>query len=434
MLIIKGKYVLTEDGLKENWGIGIHDGIIVELGPMDAFEMGGTDEVIDARTEIVAPGFINAHNHMYGSVSHGIHTDKVIRDFTDFLNVFWWPMVEDQIDEELIRATTAWACIEAIDSGVTTMVDILEAPNTLPGCLGIEKEVIDRFGLRAYLSFEASQRQSEENGRMGLSENHRFSMDADEEDLVQGFMSIHTLFTCDENFICKAKSLAEESGSLFHMHLSESVYEPNWTLERYGKRPVEVYEDWRLLDSSFLASQVVQVDDAEKALMISRDAAMIHMPLSNCEVGGGIAPYPDFVAAGCRVGLGSDGYINNFFEIMRGAFLIHKAHLQDPQIMKGREVFQMATKGGADALGRKDLGRIAIGAKADIITIDLDTPTPINPYNIYDQLILYRNPANVVNVLVNGRILKKDGRLVDVDVATAKEQLRKVTQKLWDKQ
>lgn len=434
MLIIKGRYVLTEDGLKENWGIGIRDGMIVELGPMDEFEIGGADEVLDASTGFVAPGFINAHNHMYGSVSHGIHTDKVIRDFTDFLNVFWWPMVEDQIDEELIRATTAWACIEAIDSGVTTMVDILEAPNTLSGCLDIEKEVIDRFGLRAYLSFEASQRQSEENGRMGLFENHRFSMDADEEDLVQGFMSIHTLFTCDENFIRKAKGLAEESGSLFHMHLSESVYEPNWSLERYGKRPVEVYEDWGLLDSSFLASQVVQVDEAEKALLISRDAAMIHMPLSNCEVGGGIAPYPDFIAAGCRVGLGSDGYINNFFEIMRGAFLIHKAHLQDPQIMKGREVFQMATKGGADALGRKDLGRIAIGAKADIVTIDLDTPTPINPHNLYDQLILYRNPGNVGNVLVNGRILKKDGRLVDVDVAAAKEQLRKVTQKLWDKQ
>ncbi len=434
MLIVSGKYILTSDGLKENCSLVIEDGIIKEILPTNQMKDIDGIEVINVPNGIVTPGFINAHTHMYGTVAHGIHTEKVIKDFTDFLEIFWWPMVEDQIDHELIKATTAWACVESIDSGVTTIVDTLEAPNSLMGCLNTEKEVIKDFGLRAYLSFEASQRKDEDNSIKGLNENYIFAKENKDSELIKGFMSIHTLFTCDKEYILKAKKMADEAGCFFHMHLSESVYEPTWSLEKYGKRPVEVYNELGILDNNILASQVVQMSDEEKEILLNKNVNMIHMPLSNCEVGGGIAPYPDFIAKNGNVGLGSDGYINNFFEIMRGAFLIHKAYRQDPQVMKGEEVFKMATVLGAKSIGRNDLGKIEVGAKADIITIELDTPTPINEHNLYDQLILFRNPQNVSNVLVNGNILKKDGKLLNIDVEKIKTDLRVVTQKLWDKQ
>lgn len=434
MLIVSGKYILTSEGLKESHSLVIEDGTIKEILPTNQLKDVLGIEVIDVPNGIVTPGFINAHTHMYGTVAHGIHTEKVIKDFTDFLEIFWWPMVEDQIDHELIKATTAWACVESIDSGVTTIVDTLEAPNSLTGCLNTEKEVIKDFGLRAYLSFEASQRKDEENSIKGLNENYNFSKENKDNDLIKGFMSIHTLFTCDKDYILKAKKMADDAGCFFHMHLSESVYEPTWALEKYGKRPVEVYDELGILDNNILASQVVQMSEEEKEILLKKNVNMIHMPLSNCEVGGGIAPYPDFIAQNGNVGLGSDGYINNFFEIMRGAFLIHKAYRQDPQVMKGKEVFDMATVTGAKSIGRNDLGKIEVGAKADIITIELDTPTPINEHNLYDQLILFRNPQNVSNVLVNGNILKKDGKLLNIDVEKIKNDLRVVTQKLWDKQ
>lgn len=434
MLIVSGKYVLTNEGLKENYSLVIEGSTIKEILPTDNLKGYEGVEVVNVSNGIVTPGFINAHTHMYGTVAHGIHTEKVIKDFTDFLEIFWWPMVEDQIDHELIKATTAWACVESIDSGVTTIVDTLEAPNSLMGCLDVEKEVIKDFGLRAYLSFEASQRKDEENSIKGLNENYNFTKENKDNELIKGFMSIHTLFTCDKEYILKAKKMSDDAGSFFHMHLSESVYEPTWSLKKYGIRPVEVYDELGVLDNKILASQVVQMSEEEKEILLKKNVNMIHMPLSNCEVGGGIAPYPDFIAKNGNVGLGSDGYINNFFEIMRGAFLIHKAYRQDPQVMKGKEVFDMATASGARSIGRDDLGKIEVGAKADIITIELDTPTPINEYNLYDQLILFRNPQNVSNVLVNGKILKKDGVLLNIDVEKIKNDLRVVTQKLWDKQ
>ena len=100
------------------------------------------------------------------------------------------------------------------------------------------------------------------------------------------------------------------------------------------------------------------------------------MPLSNCEVGGGIAPVPDLVAAGVTVGLGSDGYITDFFEVMRGAFLIHKAYRQDPRVMPASLVWRLATEGGAQALGFSNVGRLAPGWQADLQLIDSVFPTP----------------------------------------------------------
>jgi len=434
MLVVKGKFVLTNEGLKEDYALIIENGTIKEIMPISMLKDIEGAEVMDALNSIVTPGFINAHTHMYGTVAHGIHTEKVVKNFTDFLEIFWWPMVEDQIDHELIKATTAWACVESIDSGVTTIVDTLEAPNSLMGCLNIEKDIISQFGLRAYLSFEASQRKDKENSLNGLKENYNFALDNKDNELIKGFMSIHTLFTCDKEYILKAKKMAEEADCFFHMHLSESVYEPTWSLNKYGKRPVEVYNEIGILDNRILASQVVQMSEEEKEILIDKKVNMIHMPLSNCEVGGGIAPYPDFIAKNANVGLGSDGYINNFFEIMRGAFLIHKAYRQDPQVMKGKEVFDMATVCGAKSIGRNDLGVIKVGAQADVITINLDTPTPINEHNFYDQLILFRNPQNVSNVVVNGNILKRNGKLLNMDVDKIRNDLRIATQKLWDKQ
>jgi cytosine/adenosine deaminase-related metal-dependent hydrolase len=155
------------------------------------------------------------------------------------------------------------------------------------------------------------------------------------------------------------------------------------------------------------------------------------MPLSNCEVGGGVSPVSDMFDRGMTVGLGSDGYINNFFEIMRGAFLIPKAHFQSTSIMPAQDVYDMATTLGAQAVGLPDAGRLEAGCKADLITIDLDTPTPINEHNVYDQIVLFRNPQNVCDVMVNGRFLKRNHRLLTVDAETAKTNLRACAQTFW---
>jgi Cytosine deaminase and related metal-dependent hydrolases len=131
------------------------------------------------------------------------------------------------------------------------------------------------------------------------------------------------------------------------------------------------------------------------------------------------------------LGLGSDGYIDNFFEVMRGAFLIHKAAGLDPRLMPASLVYFLATEGGARTLNLEKVGRIEAGWKADLQLIAADFPTPEGEWNLYDQLILYRNPEHVRMVMVDGRILLKDGQMgTDYD-PQARLSLHAQAERLW---
>ena len=431
-VVIKGSFLMMEDGLKRDYGVRVVDNRIVEVRPNGELTVEAGDEVIEAKDQIIMPGFVNGHNHMYGFLSHGITAEAMVTEFSSFLDDFWWPYVENRLNHELVEATTKMACVEMIESGVTSFVDILEGPNSIPGALEVEEKVVEDAGLRGWLSFEACQRMSEENGQLGLKENiDFFNKTKDTDSTVNGIVSIHTLFTCDKDYVKQAKKMADEAGSMIHMHLSESVFEPNWCKEHYNEKPVKIYEELGYLDENVLASQVVQCDDEELDILAKHGVNVVSMPISNCEVGGGFAPCQKMLDRGMTVGLGTDGYVNNFFEVMRGAFLMHKANEQDPQTMNAKSVYKMATSMGAKAIGLKDGGRIEEGALADIITVDTDIPTPVNEYNVYDQVILFTNPCNVVNVMCNGKWLKKDYELTTMDKKAIKKEMREVTQKFW---
>ncbi|MDR0841325.1 MAG: amidohydrolase family protein [Christensenellaceae bacterium] len=432
-IILHGAAVLTPAGPQPHWGLCIKDGRIAQLGPWQDLKPGPQDEYLDCKNQIILPGFINGHTHMYGVLSHGISTDAVVEEFNGFLEDFWWPHVENRISRELAELTAEWACVEMIESGTTAFFDILEAPLSLPGALESEALAVQKAGLRATLTFEACERVSAENAALGLEENAAFIRAHKADALIGGAMSIHTLFTCGHGYVLRAREMARQLGTKFHMHLSESVAEPDWCLAHLGKRPVETYAEWGVLDADVLASQLVQLNEAEIALYAKSGAGAVSMPLSNCEVGGGVAPVPALLRAGVQVGLGSDGYINSFFEVMRGAFLIHKAHLQNPQVMDAKTVFTMATAMGAKALGNAQIGALAPGMQADVITIRTDdTPTPVNLKNIYDQVVLFRNPGDVEHVFVQGRPLKLNGRLQTLDKAAIRERLREQSAQFWE--
>lgn len=430
--VIRGGHLLTPDGLQHGWGLRIEGGTIVQAGENEFLTVRPGDRVVDARDQLLLPGFINGHNHMYGSLSHGITVEAMVTGFSSFLEDFWWPCVEDRVDHDLARITARWACVEMIDSGVTSFVDILEAPGALPGALEAQASVIEEAGLRGVLSFEACQRISEGNGHLGIAENESFIRRRNGKgNMVQGMMSIHTLFTCNESFIRKAYEIADELSADFHMHLSESVFEPDWAKKHLGKSPVEAYDAMGALSSRVFASQLVQTDGNELDILARSGARGVTMPLSNCEVGGGIAPVTEMLRRGMQIGLGTDGYVNNFFEVMRGAFLIHKAALRDPQAMPAKTVYEMATSMGARAAGFAGTGSLETGCFADVISVSMDTPTPINRHNVYDQLILFRNPHNVRNVWVHGKQIKQDGQILTIDRDRAKAQLREAAEKFW---
>ena len=439
---------------KPGWGVRVVDDQVVAVAPNAELRAAyPEDEVVDAAGQTLSPGFVDAHTHFYGVLAHGIPLHKAPSGFWPFLTDFWWPLVEDRLDHEMICAATDLNLAQMLRGGTTSFYDITEAPNALPGCLHAQAEVVHARGIRGILSFEATERVSQENGQLGLRENLDFIRACNEASqssgqlrqaeisvthhasritpLISGLMCYHTTFTCSADFIRQAFELAAAEGASVHMHASEGTYEPENALRNFGGRTFEYYDRLGVAGPSMQASQCVQITPAEIAILARRGVRVTHMPLSNCEVGGGIAPVPAMLAAGITVGLGSDGYITDMFEVMRGAFLIHKAHQQDPRVMPAHQVWYLATEGGARALGLERVGRLAPGWQADLQLIDSTLPTPVEAWNLYDQLLLYRSRRDVRAVMVAGRWRVRDGSVLDVDEAALRARAHAAAQRLW---
>ena len=423
----------TTQSAEEHWGVAIEGERIVAVAPNSDLQARFPEAtVVDGADCVITPAFVNGHHHMYGVLAHGIPLEEAPAGFWPFLEEFWWPRVEDRMTHELIAAATDWACLEMIRSGVTTCYDCLEGPHAIPGALEVEAEVVRRRGLRGVLSFEATERVSAENGELGLQENARFiDKCAQRGGLVSGLMCFHTTFTCSAGFIQRAFALAAERRARVHMHLSEGTYEPEYCLASFGVRPTAYYDGLGVLGSQVLASQCVQMDASEIEILARRGVHVSHQPLSNCEVGGGFAPVPEMLRAGVNVALGTDGYIDNFFEVMRAAALVPKARLLDPAVMPAHIAWTMATRNGARALGFADLGTLAVGQQADLLLIAADVPTPLATHNLADQLLLYRNPGDLRGVMCAGQWLSRDGRITGVDEETVRARVSEAAEKLW---
>ncbi|MBM4459241.1 MAG: amidohydrolase family protein [Chloroflexi bacterium] len=444
---------------KQGWGVRVVGDVVDAVGPNDELRRAFPgDELWVAEGQALAPGFVDAHTHLYGLLAHGIPppsspsaSASASSPGWSFLSDFWWPLVEDRLDHEMICAATDLNLTQMVRGGVTGFYDCTEAPNALPGCLAAQAEVVAARGIRGILSFEATERVSKTNGQLGLAENLGFirkcqnvarsgdrpqqgegnTQYATRNTLVSGLMCFHTTFTCSAEFIRQAFEWAEAEGALVHMHAAESRFEPEYTLKRFGVRTFEYYDRLGVAGPTMQASQCVQITPAEIEIIARRGVRVTHMPLSNCEVGGGIAPVPDLLAAGATVGLGSDGYITDMFEIMRSAFLIHKAYRQDTATMPANLVWRLATEGGARAVGLEKVGRLTPGWQADLQLIDAGFPTPATAGNLYDQLLLYRSRSHVRAVMVAGQVRVRDGVVLGVDEAALRARVHRAAERLW---
>lgn len=422
-LVCSSDRVLAEHGLLFDES----SGIITAVLPNEAVRAAGLDRLIEGEGSLLIPGFVNCHTHQYGILSHGMPVKAVFHDFRGFLEDYWWPCLEDRIGKTEVLTSSLASCGQLLRSGVTSLIDTLEAPHAEPETLIAQAELIEETGMRAIVSLESSQRVSDTNGRACLAQN----VDAvrhcrDHLRLVRGAVCTHTTFTCDERFIRHGKALAREEQALFQFHLSESAYEPS-----LHPLPARWYETLGVLDRDTLASQCVQMTEAELELLAHRAVRVVHMPLSNCEVGGGFAPVPAMLELDIPVALGSDGYIDDFFTVMKGAFLLHKANLRSTAVMSARQVLRMATEYGARCMGLTDTGRLETGWQADFFLLEDRFLSPVTEENIYDQIVVHGQKEWITHTAVAGRLLLDGGVLTTIDEERAFHQIRSVTQRFW---
>ena len=439
-MLIKNGLIVTMDKdqrIIAGGSIAIEDGRIVSVKRGKAVGKEKPEEVIDARGKIVLPGFICSHTHLHGMFLRDAPLKiEPPTDFAQILQRVWWPMDEAMTREDAY-ASALISCLEFIKTGTTLFADTFSGPNAMSGVLDRIATAIGRSGIRGIIAFEATERRTHAEGARGTKENERFIRKVKKERMprVQGMFSVHAPFTVSDELLHYVRELASRYKVPVTIHVSEGLMDLYHSYEHFGKRAIE-----RLNDTDFLAQDVVlahcvHVSDEELTILKKTGAKVAHNPMSNMLNAVGVAPVVRMLSMGIPVGLGNDGYIFDGFENLRTAFLLHKVALRDPRAISPMEVLEMATIRGAELYGlQNELGSLEPGKLADIIIIDSAlAPTPVRPGSVVGHLVNTADGDDVETMIVGGKVVMSERRVLTLDEAEAVKVARKSAEKLWQK-
>ncbi len=425
-LLLTGAVVLTLDGGRQTFapgGVAVKGNAIAGVGA--ASEMTAAFRAqrhLDYPQGLILPGLINAHTHAAMALFRGLADDLPLEDW---LNSHIFP-AERHLNRELVYWGTKLAVAEMLLSGTTCFCDMYLFADAVAqaaaetGIRAVVGEVLYDFPSPNYGPPAEGLRFSE----------HLFAAYATHPRVRVAVMP-HAVYTCSPDLLAEAGELAARLGTLLVTHLSETAKEVAYCQAAYGLTPVGHLHRLGLLHHRLLADHCVVLSEADRELFAASGAGVAHCPESNMKLASGIAPVADLLQRGVPVGLGTDGCASNnnldLFQEMDTAAKLQKVHLLDPTVLPAPTALSLATELGARVLGwDREVGRLAPGYRADLVVLDLDQPHLTPLYDPYSQVVYAARGADVRTVLVDGRILVKDGELVSFDLEETLGKAREV--------
>ena len=252
--------------------------------------------------------------------------------------------------------------------------------------------------------------------------------------LIAPSIFCHAPYTCSDITLKAAKAAADDIGLIFQVHVAETRFERDQSIKEKGLSPVAHLDRLGILDRRTLLAHCVWVDDADIATIHRRGCAVAHCPESNMKLASGIAPVTAMQSAGVTVSLGTDGCASNnnldLFGEMGTAAKLHKVATFDPTALNAASVLNMATIDGARAVGMADrIGSLEIGKQADIVILDTRTPHLTPMYHPESHIVYAAGGADVRHVLVAGRQVVRDRRLLTIDIGEVIDRVNAIAQR-----
>lgn len=427
-VLITGGTVVTMDPQRrviDNGAVLVRDGRIAAVG--ERAEVGPPPTgatIVEARGGLVLPGFINTHTHLFQALLKGLGDD---RPLFRWLKEMTAPAAA-VLEEEDCEAAGLTGAVEAIRSGTTTIVDFMYA-HPRPGLTDAVIRGLEASGIRAVVCRGFITTGVElgipkalvETADAALADTQRLVRRHNATDaLVRVGVAPTLIWMVDEEALRETRAFADAHGTLITYHLAETSFEVDYARRHYGVAETEVLVSAGLLGPDFLGVHCTKLDRHDIRVMKAFNAKVSHNPVSNMFLGSGVPPIVDMLTAGLGVGLGTDGPASNnnqnMIHALKFAALMHKVAHEDPTAMTAEMVLDMATIGGARAIGMEDeIGSLEVGKRADLSVMALDDPF-IGPVHDPVSAIVYAALGNEARwVLVGGRVLLSDGRLTTLD-------------------
>jgi 5-methylthioadenosine/S-adenosylhomocysteine deaminase len=442
-LLIRNALVVTmneQNDVIEKGSIVLDGNRVSYVGPAEWLPPGPFAKTIEGDRLIAMPGMVNAHCHSPANLVRGMMPSKPL----EIWRAYYRASLRDMREEDFY-ASALLGGMEMLKNGATTVLDHFagSAACRFMGA-GAAIQAMRDLGLRHVVALtitdknyedtiplgEAATGLSDEIKRMTASEAKSSQAWLDEcEEFIETFHAPEKLTTacpgpsavqrCSDELLAGAADMAKKRNLPLHIHLAETKPQAVQGRKIYGHSLLQHLESLGILGGNLSCAHSIWIEDEDVSLFANRGATPVHNPASNLRIGSGLAKVKDFLAAGVKVALGTDGSASNdgqnMFDAMRLAALIHnQAGTDFDAWVTPLQALAMATRNGARALGL-DGGALAAGKLADLVLLRRDTAafTPLN--DVAGQLVFCENGSDVDTVIVNGEIVVEDGRLTKVD-------------------
>ncbi len=390
----------------------IKDGIITGIAPPSLYNSTENNKretaLIDGSNLIIMPGLVNCHGHAAMSLFRGIADDLPLHEWL-IKNI--WPK-EFRLKKEDVYWGTMLSIAEMIRSGTTTFTDMyflmeeVAKAIEVSGMRGVLSRGMGGIGIMKKNAWRETNNlinnwQGKANGRIKI------------------ILGPHAVYTCSPDYLKKIRDFAAKVNLPLQIHLSETKWEVDHSMKKYGLTPVEMLNNLGIFEHQVICSHCVHLSINDLRIFENKKPGIVHNPSSNLKLGSGIAPVKTLLEAGLNVGLGTDGAASNnnlnMFEEMHIASLLAKGINNDPTQIPARTSLEMATCKGAEILGIQKIGRIKEGYRADIIGINKKRPHLSPLHEVEAQLVYSAIGSDVELVMVDGKLLMNKGELLTLD-------------------
>ncbi len=386
------------------------------------------EEVVDLEGKLVLPGFVNAHTHLYSSLSRGMPMPATApSNFTEILEKIWWKL-DVSLDEETIYYSALVGAIDAIKCGTTTLVDHHASPSSIKGSLDLIKKALQQVGIRGVLCYEVTDRGGKKKRDEGLKENERFIEGNKTDEYFRGYVGAHAAFTLSDESLHLCGEMAAKHNTGVHIHVSEDVCDVKDAEEKYKSTVFDRLAPHKILTKESILAHCVHLTLSEFKTSNEKECWLVHNPRSNMNNRVGYAKVHLF---GEKLALGTDGFPADMLEEAKFAF--HKK--RDSRIDESVNYVNLITGGQkliSDIFGEK-FGTFDKGAIADLVVMDYTEPTPMEKDNLLGHYLFGMQSSMVESVMVGGKWVMKNRKIPGIDENRVFAKSQQLARKLWMK-
>ena len=409
---------------------------VLDSGSVEVLEDGAIGSVrggralganaVELQGGLLMPALINCHTHLYSTLARGMHVPgPPPADFPAILKKLWWRL-DRALNEEDVYYSALIGLIDSARCGVGTVIDHHASPNACAGSLDSVERAFHEVGLRGATCYETSDRWGRRGALAGIRENVRFLERVRPGARGGGMFGLHAAFTLSDRTLAECVEANQSLGAGFHIHVAEDACD---------RAAVRRLSEAGVLDEKSLAAHCIHITAAERTLLARRRVNVVHNPQSNCNNAVGIANLPALFRRGIRVGLGSDGYSPRMLDEFKVATQLQQVRAGDARV-GGAEAYAALFSGNRDIVKQiwgTEIGRIAPGARADLLLVDYLPSTPIDSSNLFGHLLFGVSNAPVDSLMVDGRWVVRDGHCVNLDERAIAEKATACAKALWER-